>query len=457
MIPSYNCILYLIPESVLNFNYKNIYLIMSKVKKANKKAVDEMLSDDSSEVEVPKQSKTKAKKQAEESDSSSESVNMLKQKRKPSKDLKKSKKQKEPSSDSESEEEQTKKAKAKKPTKKVESESSSEEVVISKPKNNKNTKPQKKQDSDDSESEEPVRKPSKASSKKQAKKAKKEESSESESEEVVVSKGNKHSKKQQEEENDEEEENQEIEVVKNNNHNNNHKNHANHDGETHSELFVKNMSYNSTEDSLYEAFSQFGTVSNVKILYDKNSGKSKGIGFVQFESREEATNAMQNVGEVDGRQIQCSWSNDKPTGNAQGGRNDRNQGRQNQGGFQKVDHNGPVHTIFIGNLGFKTSERTVASFFADCGRVVDVRIAKGEDGRSRGFCHLDFDSADAVEKAKGKQNLNLDGREVRVDASEAKGNRQGGGNRGGFGGKPRPPAKQTHPKFGSTGKKVTFD
>lgn len=432
---------------------------MSKVKKANKKAVDEMLSSDSSEVVIPKQKKN-VKKQADEDDSSSESVNMLKQKRKPSKDLKKPKKQKEPSSDSESEEEQTKKAKTKKPVKKAASDSSSEEVVVSKPKNNKNSKTQKKQDSDDSESEEPVRKPSKASSKKQQKKNKKQDSSESESEGVVVN-SNKNSKKHQEEENgdDEEEDNQEIVVVKNNN--NNHKNHEHHDGEEHSELFVKNMSYNSNEDSLYEAFSQFGTVTNVKILYDKNTGKSKGIGFIRFECRKEAENAMQNVGEVDGRNIQCAWSNEKPSGDSQGGRNDRNQGRQNQGGFQKVDHDGPVHTIFIGNLGFRTSEKTVASFFADCGRVVDVRIAKGEDGRSRGFCHLDFDSPDAVEKAKSKQNLNLDGREIRVDASEARGNNRGGfggnrgGNRGGFGGKPA--AKQTHPKMGSTGKKVTFD
>ena len=50
-----------------------------------------------------------------------------------------------------------------------------------------------------------------------------------------------------------------------------------------------------------------------------------------------------------------------------------------------------------------------------------------EDGRAKGFCHVDFDSAEAVQKAMGKAGQNLDGREIRVDASTP---RQGGGSRG---------------------------
>jgi nucleolin len=75
-------------------------------------------------------------------------------------------------------------------------------------------------------------------------------------------------------------------------------------------------------------------------------------------------------------------------------------------------------TVFVGNLGFKTSENTIKTFFDECGNVIAVRIAKDrETGRSRGFCHVDFDAQEAVEKAKAKSGQQLDGRDVRVDES----------------------------------------
>lgn len=226
------------------------------------------------------------------------------------------------------------------------------------------------------------------------------------------------------------------------------------DGETHTELFVKNLSYKSTEDSIYEYFSKFGTVSNVKLLTDKNTGKPKGIGFVKFESRADAKKAIENVGEVDGRTPSCSWSNDKSgAGNGNAG------SFGNKGGFNKPaqpNYSGETHTIFVGNLGFKTNENTIKNFFCKAGNVVGVRIAKQEDGRAKGFCHVDFDSSDAVQKAIAYAGQQLDGREIRVDASEPR--KSGGAPRGGFGGRGGRggPPKQQHGVMGA-GKKVTFD
>jgi len=57
-------------------------------------------------------------------------------------------------------------------------------------------------------------------------------------------------------------------------------------------LFVKNLSYNTTEDSLSEFFEKYGTVKNVKILKSRDDGRSKGLGFVEFESNEEAKAAL---------------------------------------------------------------------------------------------------------------------------------------------------------------------
>jgi len=202
------------------------------------------------------------------------------------------------------------------------------------------------------------------------------------------------------------------------------------DGETHAELFVKNMSWTTTEDTLAEYMGQFGTVVSVKILKDRETGKPKGIGFVAFASRSEAKKAMEGPGELDERTINCSWSNQKGerTGGP-GGPGGFKGG--NDGGFQKKSYSGTAYTIFVGNLGFKTPDNEVKKFFSQAGNVVDVRIALNEEGKRKGFCHVDFDSEEAVQKAMALTNTELDGRALRVDASTPKGQ---GGSRGGFGG-----------------------
>lgn len=73
-------------------------------------------------------------------------------------------------------------------------------------------------------------------------------------------------------------------------------------------LFVGNISYNSTEQSLQELFSQVGTVESAVIITDKISGRSKGFGFVEMSSEEEAKKAIEtlNEKEIDGRNITVS-------------------------------------------------------------------------------------------------------------------------------------------------------
>ena len=70
-------------------------------------------------------------------------------------------------------------------------------------------------------------------------------------------------------------------------------------------LFVGGMSYNTTEDTLKETFSKAGTVESVTIIIDKISGRSKGFGFVEMSSEEEAKKAIEmfNGKELDGRNI----------------------------------------------------------------------------------------------------------------------------------------------------------
>jgi len=48
--------------------------------------------------------------------------------------------------------------------------------------------------------------------------------------------------------------------------------------------------------------------------------------------------------------------------------------------------------VFCGNISFNTSEDSVRDFFSKAGDITSVRIATGEDGRPRGFCHIEFGS-----------------------------------------------------------------
>lgn len=58
-------------------------------------------------------------------------------------------------------------------------------------------------------------------------------------------------------------------------------------------LFVGNLSYTMTDDQLNQVFSQYGKVVSANIVVDKFNNRSKGFGFVEFETEEEAKAAMQ--------------------------------------------------------------------------------------------------------------------------------------------------------------------
>jgi RNA recognition motif-containing protein len=99
---------------------------------------------------------------------------------------------------------------------------------------------------------------------------------------------------------------------------------------THMKLFVGNLSYDTTEDRLRELFEQDGrSVNRVTIVTDRDTGRSRGFGFVEMASAEDGRAAIEalNGMEIDGRTLRIDEAHDRPRGGGGGGGGGRGGGR----------------------------------------------------------------------------------------------------------------------------------
>ena len=103
-------------------------------------------------------------------------------------------------------------------------------------------------------------------------------------------------------------------------------------------IYVGNLSWSMTDDDLSNLFSQYGSVTSAKILKEKNTGRSKGFGFVEMEDDEAAKTAIAtlNESEVQGRKLIVNESQPRPEGGGykkSGGGGYGGGGRSGGGGY----------------------------------------------------------------------------------------------------------------------------
>lgn len=79
-------------------------------------------------------------------------------------------------------------------------------------------------------------------------------------------------------------------------------------------IFVANLAFQMKEEELKTIFDEFGQVDSVKIITDRYSGRSKGYGFVEMPSDDEALKAIEalNDSEINGRNIVVKKANPRP-------------------------------------------------------------------------------------------------------------------------------------------------
>lgn len=137
-------------------------------------------------------------------------------------------------------------------------------------------------------------------------------------------------------------------------------------------------------------------------------GKSRGAAFVSFASKESAEKAVEkeNGNKLEGRELKCNISLGFPFDKAK----EKNKAKSGVVGESSC--------LFVGNLGFYTSEDTIMRFFGE--EATEVRIARDRDGRAKGFGHVEFSSPEAAAEALKYNGHSLDGRAIRLDLTDDK-------------------------------------
>jgi len=190
-------------------------------------------------------------------------------------------------------------------------------------------------------------------------------------------------------------------------------------------VFVGRLSWNVDNDWLQTEFAPCGEVVSARVMMDRQSGKSKGFGYVDFADEASAAKAVADMNgkEIDGRAVNVDLAAQRAP---------------NPGGRAKAfgDQIGePTATLFVGNLSFQSNEDSIWNAFSEYGNINSVRLPTDRDtGSPKGFGYIEFADVDSAKKALEALNqTEIDGRKVRLDFSQPR-DASGGGGRGGRGG-----------------------
>ena len=81
-------------------------------------------------------------------------------------------------------------------------------------------------------------------------------------------------------------------------------------------IYVGNLDYGTTQQALHDLFADFGNVVKANIVTDRDTGRSKGFGFVEMSDKNEAIKAISKLNgqEVNGRPLKVNEANQRPSG-----------------------------------------------------------------------------------------------------------------------------------------------
>jgi nucleolin len=185
-------------------------------------------------------------------------------------------------------------------------------------------------------------------------------------------------------------------------------------------IFVGKLSWSVDNDRLAQEFAECGEVVSAQVQVDRNTGKSRGFGYVHFTTADAVQKALaMNGTEIDGRAINVDVSTPM----------DKSRAREVRSKAFGDNPSPPSSTLFIGNLAFSVVEDSLWEVFGEFGDVKSIRLPEDRDtGNKKGFGYVEFSDIESAKKAyEASQGQEIDGRTIRVDYSQPR-------EPGGFGG-----------------------
>ena len=79
-------------------------------------------------------------------------------------------------------------------------------------------------------------------------------------------------------------------------------------------IYVGNLSFRATDEDLRAAFEPYGEVASARVINDRETGRSRGFGFVEMSNNDQANDAIAHVNgtEIVGRPVRCNEAQDRP-------------------------------------------------------------------------------------------------------------------------------------------------
>lgn len=169
-------------------------------------------------------------------------------------------------------------------------------------------------------------------------------------------------------------------------------------------LYFGNLPYNVDSAQLAAVIQDYGSPELVEVLYDRNSGRSRGFAFVTMSTIEDCNAVIENLDGSDygGRTLRVNFS-DKP--------------KPKEPLYPETEYK-----LFVGNLSWTVTSESLAQAFKEYGNVVGARVLfDGDTGRSRGYGFVCFSTQQEMEAALQYLNgMELEGRAMRVSLALGK-------------------------------------
>ncbi|XP_076947816.1 heterogeneous nuclear ribonucleoprotein 1-like [Bidens hawaiensis] len=183
----------------------------------------------------------------------------------------------------------------------------------------------------------------------------------------------------------------------------------------HSKVFVGGISWETTEDTLRDHFSNYGTVVGSVIAKERATSRPRGFAFVLFSDASVLDRVLADTHTILGRTVEVKKAVPRSEQN-------QNPQEQNRGQNSTFRNNGPktndtlkTKKIFVGGLSANLTENDFKFYFEKFGRITDVVVMHDNvTHRPRGFGFITFDSEDSVEQVMQKSFHELCGKLVEV-------------------------------------------